>query len=110
MTLGNAVVAKGKRSVVFQEIEVQNPGPWDLLVALETSAISIGTECYTLANIDFQKYAEPTVLGYAPVARVISLGKAIERDTASGSFSVGSRVSYFAPRPAPGLRNGCGGY
>ena len=103
--LGKAVVAAVERAVAFQDMEVGEPGPWDLLVELEASAISVGTECYTLANFVRRGLSGPIVLGYAPVGRVIATGAAV-----GDTFPVGSRVSYFQPSPAPGLASHCGGH
>jgi len=101
---GRAIVAVGKGKVEIREIEVPPVGGWDIRVALERSAVSVGTESYVaghLANPD-----KPLILGYAPIGRVEAAGA-----RASSLFAVGDRVSYFGPAQSPaGPAHCCGGH
>lgn len=101
----HAVIPIDARHVDFRTIEIGEPGPDDLVVELECSAVSVGTELYILS---FAEAANPRVLGYAPVGRITRVG-----ENAASRFAVGERVTYFAPRgPAPGAGVGqlCGGH
>ncbi len=100
---GKAILAVDSRTVEVRPIEIGQPGEWDLLVELERSAISAGTESYVVAS---QKAGEaPSIPGYAPIARVVSAG-----DRAGESWSVGQRVSYFGPSPPHEGLMRCGGH
>ena len=98
-----AIVAVDQKTVEVRPIEIGAPGQWDLKVELEASAISVGTESYVLSVMS--KDSQPYVPGYAPIARVLEVGK-----KAGESFKVGDRVSYFHPTAAEGLRQNCGGH
>jgi 3-hydroxyethyl bacteriochlorophyllide a dehydrogenase len=102
---GKAVVAVDEKKVEFLDIDVDPIGEWDILVELEFSAISAGTEAYMLSSFKKRGYAHPYVPGYAPVGRVTAAG-----DKANTLFAVGDRVSYFAPCASRGLDNNCGGH
>ncbi len=100
-----ALIASDKRSVDLRDLEIGEPGEWDLVVELETSGLSMGTESYVIASVD---PAQPRVIGYAPVARVTWVG-----ERAAALFSPGDRVTYFAPNPPPpaaGVIQLCGAY
>jgi len=100
---GRAVVAVGNSKVEGREIHIAPPKEWDIQVNLECSAISIGTETHVVRNTTPD---DPRILGYAPVARVLSVG-----EHAATLFSEGDRVIYFGPEKVadgPGLC--CGGH
>ena len=99
----HAVVATGNKTVEFQQVEIGEPGEWDITVHLETSAISVGTESYVLANPAL--YARPYIPGYAPIGRVVETG-----DKASELFSIGDRVSYFQPSEPVSMTQNCGAH
>ena len=105
--LAKGIVGVDKNKIEFREVEIGEAGDWDLVVELEASAISVGTEAYCLSIMDpanRPKY----VSGYAPVGRVVQAGR-----EARSLFREGSRVTYFAPRPpAPGSQvcQICGGH
>ena len=63
----------------------------------------MGTESYVLSR--HRKDAKPYIPGYAPVGRVVQVGR-----KAASSFEVGDRVSYFAPTAPAGAGQGCGGH
>ena len=96
----NAAIAIDHKTVALGPVEIGEPGEWDLLVKLECSAISVGTESYILSTTQVGK---PRVIGYAPVGRVVRAG-------ASTKFAVGDRVTYFAPRPPLDTPQLCGGH
>lgn len=100
----HAIVAAGPKTAEFREVESGELGEWDICVELECSAISAGTESYSLSNAD---PAHPYIIGYGPVGRVIDVGAQVR---AASLFSKGDRVTYFAPRAAAGLGQGCGAY
>lgn len=101
--LAKAIVAVDQKKVEIREIELGPMGEWDIRVELEASAISAGTESYALSV--HKKESPPYIVGYAPVGRIVEAG-----EKAAGSFNVGERVSYFAPSPPVGVRQGCGGH
>ncbi len=100
-----ALIAYDKQKVALRDIEIGEPGEWDIAVEVETAGLSIGTESYHIGSVD---PAEPRVIGYAPIARVTWVGK-----QAAALFAVGDRVTYFAPNPplpAAGVIQLCGAY
>ena len=103
--LARAVVSTATRRVELREVEIGAAGPWDVLVELERSAISVGTESYVLAG---ELFPRPYIPGYAPIARVVEVGAEAER-----LFTPGERISYFqprAPRADQGVIQNCGGH
>ncbi len=102
-TTGRALVAVGNRKVEVHPIRIAPPGEWDIQVKLERSAISIGTETHVVRST---AQNGPRILGYAPVARVVSVGQ-----QATQLFTAGDRVIYFGPDKAPdGPGLCCGGH
>ena len=101
---GKGILAVASRRAELLEIEVGSVGDWDIRVELENSAISVGTESFSLETRGGVR--APYILGYAPVGRVVEAGR-----EAASLFAVGDRVSYFAPLPpASGQENLCGGH
>lgn len=101
---GSAIMAVASRRAELREIEVGAVGEWDIRVELVSSAISAGTESYQLESRGGER--PPFIIGYAPIGRVVEVGK-----EAGSLFGVGDRVSYFAPSPpASGEENLCGGH
>lgn len=98
-----AIVAVDAKQIAIREIEIGEVGEWDIKVELENSAISVGTESYLLAS--HTKKADPFVVGYAPVGRIVEAGQ-----KAAASFPVGQRASYFGPRKPVGVAQICGGH
>lgn len=98
---GCALVAVGNSKVEVQEIRVPPVGEWDILVRLERSAISIGTESHVVRST---KIDAPRIFGYAPVARVVAVGT-----QAAQFFSTLDRVTYFGPSRVPGAPAHWGG-
>ena len=97
-----AVVSTATKRVELREVEIGAVGAWDVLVELERSAISVGTESYVLAGEHFPR---PYVPGYAPIARVVETGAEAAR-----LFAPGERISYFQPRPPRAVIQNCGGH
>lgn len=99
---GTAFVATGNGKVELRKIHINQPGEWDLLLKLESSAVSMGTESYIIANM--VKPEQPAITGYAPIARVEAVG-----EKAKEFFKPGDRVTYFAPELSlEGYPNYCG--
>jgi threonine dehydrogenase-like Zn-dependent dehydrogenase len=101
---GRALVAVGDGSVEVHEIHVGSPSEWDIKLIVERSAISAGTESHIVRNI--ARIDSPTVIGYAPVARVDEVG-----EKAAKYFARGDRVTYFSPNQSlDGTAHVCGGH
>ncbi len=97
-----AIVSTGVRKVEIQEIEIAEMAVRDILVELEATAISVGTEAYVLST---DRYPRPYIPGYSPVGGIIAAG-----EKASGLYSIGERVTYFQPnKPLYTIQN-CGGH
>lgn len=47
-----AVLAVRPREVELCNIEICEPGEWDIVVELETAGLSIGTEAYIISAVD----------------------------------------------------------
>ena len=90
------------RQVELRQVEVGSVGEWDVMVELEQSAISVGTESYVLATGSFPR---PYIPGYAPIGRVVEVGAEAAR-----LFSPGERISYFQPRAPVAVVQNCGGH
>ena len=105
--LARGMVGIDRNRMTFAEVEIGAPGEWDLVVELETSAISVGTEGYCLDSMNPATHPR-YISGYAPVGRIVQAGK-----RAAKQFREGERVTYFAPRPpdpATGVVPRCGGH
>jgi len=83
-----AIIAYDKKKVEIREVEIGELGEWDILVELEYSAISTGTEGYVLSHTD--DFHLPYIPGYGPIGRIIEVGTKASKD-----WNVGDRVSYF---------------
>lgn len=104
--VANAIVATDERRVAFRDVTIGAVEESDILVELECSAISVGTESYVLGDAD--RFPRSYIPGYAPIGRVTWVGS-----QAASRFAVGDRVSYFAPRPpdpSAGVTQNCGGH
>lgn len=88
----------------LMDVEIGPLLEWDVKVVLEASAVSAGTESYCM-SVQKKEYG-PYISGYAPIARIVDTGA---RAGAAG-YRVGERISYFAPQPAKGMRQMCGGH
>jgi 3-hydroxyethyl bacteriochlorophyllide a dehydrogenase len=97
-----AVVSTATRQVELRDVEIGAVGEWDVMVELEQSAISVGTESYVLATASFPR---PYIPGYAPIGRVVEVGAEAAR-----LFSPGERISYFQPRAPVAVVQNCGGH
>ena len=97
-----AVVSSAVRQVNLRRVEIGSVGDWDVMVELERSAISVGTESYVLATEHFPR---PYIPGYAPIGRVVEVGAEAAR-----LFSPGERISYFQPRTPEAVIQNCGGH
>lgn len=102
MTKARAVVSTEKGRVALLDVEIGEPGDWDLTVELEYSAISVGTESYVLSG---DRYPRPYIPGYSPLGRVVKVGK-----NAMESYAVGDRVTYFQPNKPDHMIQNCGGH
>ncbi|HUT23303.1 MAG TPA: hypothetical protein VM492_03055, partial [Sumerlaeia bacterium] len=101
-----AIVAVGEKRVEFRDVDIGVAGEWDILVELECSAISVGTESYVLAHPE--RFPRSYIPGYAPVGRATWVGR-----EAASLFSIGDRVGYFTPRrpePSTGVTQNCGAH
>src|SRR3712207_3491658 len=86
-------VMPGPREVRFESIELPQPGPSQVLIATEATAISAGTELAIYTGIH-QWLADPSrtwpkfpfVPGYSGVGRIAATGEGVE------AWSVGDRV------------------
>jgi len=101
-TPGQQIVAIGNGKVEVRETEIPAPDDWHILVKLERSAISSGTESHVVRNLAREGHA--CGLGYAPVARIEAVG-----GSAAPYFNEGDRVIYFAPDQPPEGPRHCGG-
>ena len=99
----NAIVAADSRKVEIREIDIGEVGEWDIMVEMHTTAVSVGTEAYSLSSL--ANGSNPFVLGYAPVGHVIQAGT-----KAADSFAEGDMVSYFSPRTPDDAAIGSGGH
>jgi 2-desacetyl-2-hydroxyethyl bacteriochlorophyllide A dehydrogenase len=90
---GRRAVLPGPREVTIESFDVRPPGPGEVLVETEASAISAGTELAIYTGIH-QWLADPTrswpkfpfVPGYSAVGRVIAVGEG------GAPLTVGERV------------------
>jgi 2-desacetyl-2-hydroxyethyl bacteriochlorophyllide A dehydrogenase len=93
MSVGNRAVMPRPYEITVETFEVEAPGPGQLLVETEASAISPGTELAVYTGIH-QWLSDPTrtwpkfpfVPGYSAVGRVAAVGEGVE------GFAVGERL------------------
>lgn len=92
----SAIVAIGPKQVELREVELPSMGEWDIMVDVEVSAISAGTESYYIAN----NKAYPFIPGYLSVGRVVEAGREAVR-----LFQAGERITYFVSTVPDGYAN-----
>ncbi len=99
-----ALYFTGERTVETRPIAVEDPGPGELLIETEFSAVSAGTEMLvyrdempsamavdeTIASLD-GAFSYPLQYGYAAVGTVVAVGCDV------GSDRIGTRVFAFSP-------------
>lgn len=100
----SALYFTGERTVETREVEVDGPGPDELLIETEFSAVSAGTELLvyrdetppetavdeTIESLGGE-FSYPMQYGYATVGHVIDVGPAVDTDW------IGKRVFAFNP-------------
>lgn len=91
-----AIVFPEAGKAELREVEIPDPGPWDITVANEATAISVGTERWAYRGLRPDVHF-PIVAGYLCTGRVTAAG---ERVTA---FRAGDRVHYMASRQPAGF-------
>lgn len=104
--IGRRAIMPQPRAVVFEEYEVPQPGPGQILIATEASAISPGTELAVYTGIH-QWLADPKrtwpkfpfTPGYSAVGRVLEVGEGVE------TFRVGERVIWSGRQESHALAN-----
>ena len=89
-----AIVLDQPEQLMLSRLELTPPGDGDIVVDIEFSGISTGTEklLYTGRMPQFPGMGYPLVPGYESVGRVVSAGR-------QAGYAVGERV--FVPRTSP---------
>ena len=96
-----AVVLERPEQLSLAALRIDEPGPADLVIATEWSAISTGTErlLYQGRMPQFPGMGYPLVPGYETVGRVVAVGSAARSDIAVGQrVFVGGARCYGAVR------------
>jgi 3-hydroxyethyl bacteriochlorophyllide a dehydrogenase len=92
----NALVFPAPGKVELREIQLPSPTSRDIVVEVETSGVSVGTERWAYLG----KRAElkfPNVPGYIGIGRIIEAGKDVK------GYVVGDRVNFLASKVAGDL-------
>ncbi len=88
-----AIVFEGARNLSIQRVDLDEPGDCDLVVDIDWSGVSTGTErlLWSGAMPAFPGMGYPLVPGYEAVGRVVSCGAAVESRFGETVFVPGSR-------------------
>lgn len=87
-----AIVFSQPEKVEIRSVEVPEMTDWDILLELEASAVSLGTERWALAGLRPEgDVTFPCIPGYLSIGRVVEAGA-----SARGRFSSGDRVNFLA--------------
>lgn len=97
-----AIISTDVRKMEVQAIEINSLEEWDIMVELEASAISVGTESYVLSS---DRYPRPYIPGYSPIGRIVAIGT-----KAAELYNIGERVTYFRPNKPVDILQNCGGH
>jgi 3-hydroxyethyl bacteriochlorophyllide a dehydrogenase len=85
----SAVVLEQPQRLVLRELELDQPGPADVVIATEWTAISTGTERLLFEGRmpDFPGMGYPLVPGYEAVGRICAVGREVGSD-----LQIGQRI------------------
>ncbi|MEM6492726.1 MAG: alcohol dehydrogenase catalytic domain-containing protein, partial [Pseudomonadota bacterium] len=89
----NAVILEQPERIVVAPLTLDAPGPDDVVVAVETSGVSAGTErlLWTGRMPNFPGMGYPLVPGYEAVGRVVEAGPSSGRRVGDRVFAPGAR-------------------
>ncbi|MBN1557725.1 MAG: zinc-binding alcohol dehydrogenase [Lentisphaerae bacterium] len=91
-----AIVFPGPNRAVLDEIPLPDPETEDVVVELEMSGVSVGTERWAYKGLR-PEITFPNVPGYMGIGRVVEAGK----QAAARGFRDGMRVNFFSARMVP---------
>jgi 2-desacetyl-2-hydroxyethyl bacteriochlorophyllide A dehydrogenase len=100
--IGQRVAFTAPETVVVEEMEVEPPGEYEILVRTERSLVSAGTELSNLLGqlSVFQGY--PVYPGYSNVGTVIAVGDKVEQSAVGQRIvSMGRHASHFTLNLSP---------
>jgi 3-hydroxyethyl bacteriochlorophyllide a dehydrogenase len=97
----DAVVFEAKGKVRVRPVSIPSPGPGEILVKVEQSAISNGTEIACLRGIR-PDAPFPCVPGYQSIGRIVQVGPKVR------NRRIGQRVLMGVSRLGEGINHGCG--
>lgn len=97
----NAVVFESEGKIRVRPVSVPEPGPHDVLVKIERSAISNGTEMACLRGIR-PDAPFPCVPGYQSIGKIVRIGSKVRHQR------MGQRVLMGVSRLGEGINHGCG--
>jgi len=97
----DAIVFESERRVRVRKVPLPPPGPADVLVRVEYSAVSNGTELACLRGIR-PDAPFPCVPGYQSIGKIVAKGGEVR------NRKVGQRVLMGITRLGPGINHGCG--
>jgi 3-hydroxyethyl bacteriochlorophyllide a dehydrogenase len=88
-----AVVMRGPQNLVLSQLQLETPGQADLVVDIDFSGISTGTEklLWTGAMPPFPGMGYPLVPGYESVGRVVEAGRSAKHRVGDQVFVPGAR-------------------
>ncbi len=94
MISSKAIVFAKPHGVELRNVPLPVPGPWDLTVELETSAISLGTERWALEGKRPEgDVTYPCIPGYLSIGRITGCG-----EESAKTYSIGEKINFLAAR------------
>jgi len=88
-----AIVFPEPEKVELQEINLPTPTPRDIVIEVETSGVSVGTERWAYLG-KRSEISFPNVPGYMGIGRVIEAGS----EAKNRGYAIGDRVNFFHSR------------
>lgn len=86
-----AILFPKPETVQLREVELPSPTPRDIVVDVEATGVSVGTERWTYLG-KRSEISFPNIPGYMGIGKVVEAGKEVV------GYAVGDRVNFFASR------------
>ena len=107
--IGQRVVVESVGKAVLEEFDVPNPGPGEVLLEHDYTAVSAGTERANLMNLPNTAAGFPYYPGYCGVGRAIAIGEGVENvrigDRVLSAYGGGHRTHAIEKAPHTVVRD-----
>ena len=94
--LAKSILFTEPNQVELGEVELPSPGEGEVLLEIEYSCISPGTDLRTLAGMQTSAKEWPLIPGYSQVGRIIGKGPGVSLEEGTAVFSLGTQKASVA--------------